>query len=173
MLDTWFSSGLWPFSTLGWPDITEDLRVYYPTSLLITGFDIIFFWGGPHDRAGPGMHGRVPLPRRPTFTVSSAMPRAAEDAEDKGQRDRSARGDAEVRHRRSAVGAAGMELRRATISCSRMSAWRRCGILANKIWNAARFLFMNMETSGVEPWTPILKTTIPAGGRRADAGSSA
>ena len=44
MLDTWFSSALWPFSTLGWPDTTEDLRVYYPTSLLITGLDIIFFW---------------------------------------------------------------------------------------------------------------------------------
>jgi valyl-tRNA synthetase len=40
VLDTWFSSGLWPFSTLGWPDETEDLKRYYPTSLLITGFDI-------------------------------------------------------------------------------------------------------------------------------------
>ncbi len=44
VLDTWFSSGLWPFSTLGWPEETEDLKKYYPTSLLITGFDIIFFW---------------------------------------------------------------------------------------------------------------------------------
>ena len=44
VLDTWFSSGLWPFSTLGWPDRTLDLETYYPTSLLITGFDIIFFW---------------------------------------------------------------------------------------------------------------------------------
>ena len=44
VLDTWFSSALWPFSTLGWPDQTEDLRHYYPTSLLITGHDIIFFW---------------------------------------------------------------------------------------------------------------------------------
>ena len=44
ILDTWFSSGLWPFSTLGWPDDTADLRAFYPTSLLVTGFDIIFFW---------------------------------------------------------------------------------------------------------------------------------
>jgi valyl-tRNA synthetase len=44
VLDTWFSSGLWPFSTLGWPDQTEDLKHFYPTTLLITGFDILFFW---------------------------------------------------------------------------------------------------------------------------------
>ena len=44
VLDTWFSSALWPFSTLGWPDDTEDLKNYYPTTLLVTGFDIIFFW---------------------------------------------------------------------------------------------------------------------------------
>ncbi len=44
VLDTWFSSGLWPFSTLGWPENTEDMKVYFPTSTLVTGFDIIFFW---------------------------------------------------------------------------------------------------------------------------------
>ena len=44
VLDTWFSSALWPFSTLGWPDNTAELKKYYPTSLLVTGFDIIFFW---------------------------------------------------------------------------------------------------------------------------------
>ena len=44
VLDTWFSSGLWPFSTLGWPDDTEDLRTFYPTSVLVTGYDILFFW---------------------------------------------------------------------------------------------------------------------------------
>jgi len=44
VLDTWFSSGLWPFSTLGWPDMTDDLKTFYPTSLLVTGFDILFFW---------------------------------------------------------------------------------------------------------------------------------
>src|SRR6202162_3686099 len=44
VLDTWFSSALWPFSTLGWPDDTDDLRTFYPTSLLISGYDILFFW---------------------------------------------------------------------------------------------------------------------------------
>ncbi|RST83453.1 valine--tRNA ligase [Aquibium carbonis] len=44
VLDTWFSSALWPFSTLGWPDATEELKIHYPTSVLVTGFDIIFFW---------------------------------------------------------------------------------------------------------------------------------
>ncbi|MGO8041096.1 class I tRNA ligase family protein, partial [Rhizobium leguminosarum] len=44
VLDTWFSSALWPFSTLGWPDETPELARYYPTNVLVTGFDIIFFW---------------------------------------------------------------------------------------------------------------------------------
>jgi valyl-tRNA synthetase len=44
VLDTWFSSALWPFSTLGWPDQTDDLRDFYPTTLMINGFDILFFW---------------------------------------------------------------------------------------------------------------------------------
>jgi valyl-tRNA synthetase len=44
VLDTWFSSALWPFSTLGWPDETPELERYYPTDVLVTGFDIIFFW---------------------------------------------------------------------------------------------------------------------------------
>ena len=44
VLDTWFSSGLWPFSTMGWPEQTRDLATYYPTATLVTGFDIIFFW---------------------------------------------------------------------------------------------------------------------------------
>src|SRR5690606_9607066 len=44
VLDTWFSSGLWPFSTLGWPDETEDLRYFYPTTVMETGYDILFFW---------------------------------------------------------------------------------------------------------------------------------
>src|SRR5207247_10491585 len=45
VLDTWFSSALWPFATLGWPDATEDLRRFYPNDLMIMGFDILFFWG--------------------------------------------------------------------------------------------------------------------------------
>src|ERR1700719_2472913 len=61
VLDTWFSSGLWPFSTLGWPDDTADLRAYYPTTLMVTGFDIIFFWVARMIMLGMEMMGDVPF----------------------------------------------------------------------------------------------------------------
>ena len=61
VLDTWFSSGLWPFSTLGWPDQTEDLATFYPTSLLITGFDILFFWVARMVMLGIEFMGEVPF----------------------------------------------------------------------------------------------------------------
>ena len=57
MLDTWFSSALWPFSTLGWPDNTEDLKYFYPTSTLVTGYDIIFFWVARMIFSGTGADG--------------------------------------------------------------------------------------------------------------------
>ena len=65
VLDTWFSSGLWPFSTLGWPDETVDLRTYYPTSLLITGFDILFFWVARMIMLGLELTGQAAVPRGP------------------------------------------------------------------------------------------------------------
>ena len=61
VLDTWFSSGLWPFSTLGWPDDTADLKTFYPTSLLVTGFDIIFFWAARMIMFGMEFMGDVPF----------------------------------------------------------------------------------------------------------------
>jgi valyl-tRNA synthetase len=61
VLDTWFSSGLWPFSTLGWPDKTADLARYYPTSLLITGFDILFFWVARMIMLGCEFMGEIPF----------------------------------------------------------------------------------------------------------------
>ncbi|MEP6714650.1 MAG: valine--tRNA ligase [Terriglobia bacterium] len=61
VLDTWFSSGLWPFSTLGWPEQTDDLKHFYPTSLLITGFDIIFFWVARMSMLGIEFMGEVPF----------------------------------------------------------------------------------------------------------------
>jgi len=61
VLDTWFSSGLWPFSTLGWPADTKDLKVFYPTSLLITGFDILFFWVARMIMMGMKFMGDVPF----------------------------------------------------------------------------------------------------------------
>ncbi|MCO4743641.1 MAG: valine--tRNA ligase [Proteobacteria bacterium] len=61
VLDTWFSSALWPFSTMGWPEKTEDLAKYYPTSVLVTGFDIIFFWVARMMFAGIHFTGQVPF----------------------------------------------------------------------------------------------------------------
>ncbi len=61
VLDTWFSSGLWPFSTLGWPDETDDLKTFYPTSLLVTGFDILFFWVARMIMMGLHFMGDIPF----------------------------------------------------------------------------------------------------------------
>ncbi len=61
VLDTWFSSGLWPFSTLGWPEDTDDLRTYYPTSVMETGYDILFFWVARMIMSGLEFTGRVPF----------------------------------------------------------------------------------------------------------------
>ncbi|MCX5811708.1 MAG: valine--tRNA ligase [Proteobacteria bacterium] len=61
VLDTWFSSGLWPFTTLGWPEKTDDLKTFYPTSLLITGFDILFFWVARMIMMGIKFMGDVPF----------------------------------------------------------------------------------------------------------------
>ena len=81
VLDTWFSSGLWPFSTLGWPDETEDLQIFYPTSLLITGFDILFFWVARMIMMGMRIHGRGAVPPG-LHPRPGARRRAAEDVED-------------------------------------------------------------------------------------------
>ncbi len=61
VLDTWFSSALWPFSTLGWPEVTEELKTFYPTSVLVTGFDIIFFWVARMIMMGLKIMGDVPF----------------------------------------------------------------------------------------------------------------
>ncbi|MBA4394641.1 MAG: valine--tRNA ligase, partial [Desulfobacca sp.] len=61
VLDTWFSSALWPFSTLGWPEKTKELQVYYPTTVLVTGFDILFFWVARMMMMGIHIMGRVPF----------------------------------------------------------------------------------------------------------------
>jgi len=71
VLDTWFSSGLWPFSTLGWPDDTPDLRAFYPTSVLVTGYDILFFWVARMMMLGlHAMAGRDPADAVPFRTVA-------------------------------------------------------------------------------------------------------
>jgi valyl-tRNA synthetase len=63
VLDTWFSSALWPFSTMGWPEGTIELKRFYPTSVLVTGFDIIFFWVARMMMMGIHFMGEVPFRR--------------------------------------------------------------------------------------------------------------
>ena len=101
VLDTWFSSQLWPFSVFGWPDETPDLEEFYPTDVLVTGYDILFFWVARMIMAGLHFTGKAPFSHG-----APARPRARrrrEDVEDQGQRDRSARGDRRVRRRRRPV----------------------------------------------------------------------
>ena len=155
VLDTWFSSGLWPFSTLGWPDITEDLQVYYPTSLLITGFDIIFFWVARMIVLGLECMGEVPFRQ----VYIHGLIRDAERqkmSKTKGNvidplEVTPKYGTDAVRLALLMGAAPGTDI---VLTQERMEAARN---FANKIWNAARFLFLNMETSAVEPWTPSLK----------------
>ena len=152
VLDTWFSSGLWPFSTLGWPEQTEDLKTFYPTTLLITGFDILFFWVARMIMLGIEFMGEVPfrtvyihgLVRDPDRQKMSKTKGNVIDplvvTEQYGT-------DA-VRMALLIGAAPGTDI---VFSPERLESARN---FANKIWNAARFLFMNMERSGVEPWTP-------------------
>jgi valyl-tRNA synthetase len=152
VLDTWFSSGLWPFSTLGWPDETEDLKTYYPTSLLITGFDILFFWVARMIMMGIENTDQVPF--REVYIHSLVR-----DAE--RQKMSKTKGNVvdplelTEKHGTDAVrmglmlGAApGTDI---VLTEERMLSARA---FANKIWNAARFIFLNMERSAVEPWAP-------------------
>ncbi len=90
VLDTWFSSALWPFATLGWPEQTEALRRHYPNDVLISGFDIIFFWD-----ARMAMQGFQFMGERPWKTLVSPRPgprrQGPEDVQVEGQYGRSAR----------------------------------------------------------------------------------
>jgi len=152
VLDTWFSSALWPFSTLGWPDETEDLKTYYPTSLLITGFDILFFWVARMMMMGLEFMGDVPF--REVYI--HALVRDAERqkmSKTKGNvidplEVTEKYGTDAVRMALLAAAAPGTDI---ALSDERMISARA---FANKIWNAARFLFLHMERCGVAPQTP-------------------
>jgi valyl-tRNA synthetase len=167
VLDTWFSSGLWPFSTLGWPDQTPDLKTFYPTSLLICGFDILFFWVARMIMLGIEFTGQVPfhevyihgLVRDPDKQKMSKTRGNVIDplvvTEQYGT-------DA-VRMALLIGAAPGADI---VFSPERLDSARA---FANKIWNAARFLFLNMESSGVEPWIPDNPAAyVPEGDRFED-----
>ncbi len=147
VLDTWFSSALWPFSTLGWPEKTRDLDVYYPTSTMVTGFDILFFWVARMIMMGLKCMGDVPF--RDVYI--HALVRDAE-----GQKMSKSKGNVidplvvierygadAFRYTLAALAAQGRDIR---LSEERIQGYRH---FMNKIWNLARFTFMNLQ--GWEP----------------------
>ncbi len=141
VLDTWFSSALWPFSTLGWPDQTPELKRYYPTSVLVTGFDIIFFWVARMMMMGLHFMDKIPFH---TVYIHALVrdERGAKMSKSKGNvidplhliDDYSA--DA-LRFTLAAMAAQGRDIKLAT---SRVEGYRN---FATKLWNAARFAEIN------------------------------
>ena len=147
VLDTWFSSGLWPFSTLGWPEETPELKVFYPTSVLVTGFDILFFWVARMAMLGIKFMGDVPF----RHVYIHALVRDAE-----GQKMSKSKGNVvdplsvmykygtdAFRFTLAALAAQGRDIRLAE---ERIEGYRN---FANKIWNAARLVLTNLE--GYDP----------------------
>ncbi|MEN3202289.1 MAG: valine--tRNA ligase [Atribacterota bacterium] len=143
VLDTWFSSALWPFSTLGWPEATEDLVRFYPTSLLVTGFDIIFFWVARMIMMGLKFMGEVPF-RKVYITP------LVRDAQ--GRKMSKSLGNAidpiEVVEKygsdalRFALAWLTVQGRDIHLSMQRIEAARS---FVNKLWNASRFVLMNLD----------------------------
>jgi valyl-tRNA synthetase len=142
VLDTWFSSGLWPFSTLGWPDNTPELKRYYPGDVLVTGFDIIFFWVARMMMMGMHfMDGEVPF--REIYIHALVR-------DEKGQKMSKSKGNVldplelidqygadSLRFTLSAMAAQGRDIK---MSTTRLEGYRN---FTTKIWNACRFLQMN------------------------------
>ncbi len=143
VLDTWFSSALWPFSTLGWPEQTADLQKFYPTSTLVTGLDILFFWVARMIMMGLKFTGDVPF--RDVYI--HALVRDAE-----GQKMSKSKGNVidplqvmdkygtdALRFTLAAMASPGRDIK---LSEERIEGYRN---FANKLWNAARFILMNLE----------------------------
>ncbi len=143
VLDTWFSSQLWPFSTLGWPEETEDLKKFYPTDVLITAFDIIFFWVARMMMMGLKFMGDVPF-RTVYINALVLDPQGQKMSKTKGNVidpldvfDKY--GTDAARFALTAASTAGMTL---ALQESKLEAARN---FANKIWNATRFVLMNCD----------------------------
>ncbi len=152
VLDTWFSSGLWPFSTMGWPDKTDDLRVFYPTALLNTGFDILFFWVARMIMLGIEMAGDVPFRQVYIHGLvrdadKQKMSKTKGNVIDPIEMTEKYGTDA-VRFALVVAAGQGSDV---VMSEERIAGART---FANKVWNAARFIFMSLERAGAEPWTP-------------------
>jgi valyl-tRNA synthetase len=143
VLDTWFSSALWPFSTMGWPEETPDLKTYYPTSVLVTAHDIIFFWVARMIMMGLRFMGDVPF--RDIFITPLIM------AEGGGKMSKSKGNAIDPLDLVAEQGADAVRLtlashaaqsRTVKLSPKRFEGYRN---FTNKLWNAARFVLMNVE----------------------------
>jgi valyl-tRNA synthetase len=152
VLDTWFSSGLWPFSTLGWPEQTADLSTYYPTSTLVTGFDIIFFWVARMTMMGGHFTGHMPFNSVYIHGLvldenGKKMSKSAGNGVDPLLLIEKYGTDALRYTLIKEVAGAGQDIRldynRKTDESPSVEASRN---FANKLWNAARFVMMNLET---------------------------
>ena len=143
VLDTWFSSALWPFSTMGWPQETVDYEKYYPTSALITGYDILFFWVARMVMMGLHLTGQVPF--RSVYLHSLVRTSSGEKmSKSKGTgldpvALNEKYGTDAVRFCLTSMAAPGTDI---ILSEDRLLSARS---FANKIWNAARFLFVNLD----------------------------
>ncbi|MPW24692.1 valine--tRNA ligase [Alkalibaculum sp. M08DMB] len=148
VLDTWFSSGLWPFSTLGWPDKTEDLKKYYPTDVLVTAYDIIFFWVARMIFSGVEHTGETPfkdvyihglIRDSQGRKMSKSLGNGIDPLEVIDQY-----GSDALRFTIITGNAAGNDIR---WSDDKVISNRN---FANKIWNASRFVMMNIDENTLE-----------------------
>ncbi len=152
VLDTWFSSGLWPFSTMGWPDETEDLKAFYPTSLLNTGFDILFFWVARMMMLGIAMTGEAPFAKVFIHGLvrdagKQKMSKTKGNVVDPIEMTNRYGTDA-VRFALVASAGQGSDV---VLKEERIAGYRT---FANKIWNALRFVGISLEKAGADVWTP-------------------
>ena len=152
-LDTWFSSALWPFSTLGWPDKTEDLDYFYPNDVLVTGYDIIFFWVIRMIFSGYEQMGKAPF----HTVLFHGLVRDA-----KGQKMSKSLGNGidplEVIDKYGADALRLMLITGNAPGNDMRFYWERVEAsrnFANKVWNASRFIMMNLE--GMELTTPSIE----------------
>ena len=149
VLDTWFSSALWPFSTMGWPEKTKDLARWYPTSVLVTGFDIIFFWVARMMMMGQHFMGQVPfhdvyLHALVRDATGRKMSKSTGNVIDPLEMIDKYGCDA-LRFTLTAFAAMGRDIR---LSEERIEGYRH---FINKIWNAARFALMNLPETAPAP----------------------
>ena len=156
-LDTWFSSALWPFSTLGWPDNTEELNYFYPTSTLVTGYDIIFFWVARMIFSGLAHMGKVPFDTvfihgivrdANGVKMSKSLGNGIDPLEVIDQYGADA-----LRFMLATGNSPGNDMR---YSPEKVEASRN---FANKIWNADRFILMNLEGHEIKNELPNELTT--------------